>query len=101
MYFIKTLLPLLILLLLVNACSDVNQDSKKLESIDAELNHAGDDLKNAAEHIKQAGINTLSEIRDRAIAIGESTKIMAEEAAQQSLRIFANRERLILSSVNT
>jgi hypothetical protein len=99
MYFIKTLLPLLILLLLVNACSDVNQNSKKLESIDAELNHAGDDLKNAAEHIKQAGINTLSEIRDRAIAIGESTKIMAKEAAQQSLQQILKAKTYITDAV--
>jgi hypothetical protein len=99
MYFIKTLLPLLIVLLLVNACSDVNPDSKKLESINAELNHAGDDLKNAAEHIKQAGINILSEIRDRAIAIIESTKIMAQETAQQFLQKILKTKTYITDAV--
>ncbi len=99
MYFIKTLLPLLIVLLLVNAWSDVNPDSKKLESINAEQNHAGDDLTNAAEHIKQAGINILSEIRDRAIAIVESTKIMAQETAQQFLQKILKTKTYITDAV--
>lgn len=99
MYFIKTLLPLLIVFLLVNACSDVNQDSKKLEPINAELNHAGDDLKNAAEHIKQAGINTLGELKDRVAETVESAKIMAREAAQQSLKQILKAKTYITDTV--
>ncbi len=65
----------------------------------AERNKAGDDIENAAENIKQAGINILSEVRDRAVAIVESTKIMAQETAQQFLQKILKTKTYITDAV--